>query len=319
MYDETNDSFIWLFETFLEAMSKKAPKTIFTDQDAAMAKAISSVMPDTYHRLCTWNIMQNAFKKVNQLFRSLDRVNKVLSKFIYYYDKEDEFLAAWDKMLTEYNLHENDRFKKTFEHFERVLNDKRYKELEVEYALCQKIPQVQRLINMLIEAGKVYTKIIFEEFQDEFMSALEFYMKSTVDDEEDIVYTIVDVDTSKEFRVIRKKINNSLSCSYRLFEMNGVLCGHAIKILREVLNLKELPSEYILKRWTRKSRSESVKDMDGRDIQVDARLQQTAWYRNLCYIFTKISFRGAESQETYKVTVERANELNNIIEEMLST
>ncbi|XP_059635746.1 protein FAR1-RELATED SEQUENCE 5-like [Cornus florida] len=31
MYDETADSFIWLFETFLEAMSKKNPKTIFTD------------------------------------------------------------------------------------------------------------------------------------------------------------------------------------------------------------------------------------------------------------------------------------------------
>ncbi|XP_057495638.1 protein FAR1-RELATED SEQUENCE 5-like [Actinidia eriantha] len=31
MYDETADSFIWLFQTFLEAMSNKAPKTIFTD------------------------------------------------------------------------------------------------------------------------------------------------------------------------------------------------------------------------------------------------------------------------------------------------
>ena len=83
--------------------------------------------------------------------------------------------------------------------------------------------------------------------------------------------------------------------------------------------MKELPSEYILKRWTRKARSESVRDMDGRDIQVDARLQHTTWYRNLCSIFTKISSRGAESEETYKIAVERANELNNIIEEMLSS
>ncbi|TXG54145.1 hypothetical protein EZV62_019401 [Acer yangbiense] len=141
-----------------------------------------------------------------------------------------------------------------FKHFERVLNDKRYKELEAKYALCQKIPQVQRPIKMLIEAGKVYIKIIFEEFQDEFMSALEFYMKSTVDDGEDIVYTVVDVDTSKEFRVIWKKINNSLSCSCILFEMNGVLCGNAIKILIEVMNLKELPSEYILKKVDKKSK-----------------------------------------------------------------
>ncbi|KAK9217999.1 hypothetical protein WN943_006633 [Citrus x changshan-huyou] len=47
LYDETADSFIWLFETFLQAMSGKVPKTIFTDQDVAMAKAILNIMPNT--------------------------------------------------------------------------------------------------------------------------------------------------------------------------------------------------------------------------------------------------------------------------------
>ena len=46
MYDETTNSFIWLFKTFLEAMSNKHPKTIFTNQDATMVKAISYVMPN---------------------------------------------------------------------------------------------------------------------------------------------------------------------------------------------------------------------------------------------------------------------------------
>ena len=36
--------FTWLLETFLEAMSNKTPKTIFTDQDSAIAKAISDIM-----------------------------------------------------------------------------------------------------------------------------------------------------------------------------------------------------------------------------------------------------------------------------------
>ncbi|KAK0592417.1 hypothetical protein LWI29_018825 [Acer saccharum] len=71
-------------------MSKKAPKTIFTYQDAAMAKAISSVMPDTYHKLYTWHIMQNAFEKVNPLFRGPGGVDKVLSKFMYCYDEEED-------------------------------------------------------------------------------------------------------------------------------------------------------------------------------------------------------------------------------------
>ncbi|KAM1584467.1 hypothetical protein ACFX1Z_037443 [Malus domestica] len=41
LYEESVDSFTWLFETFLEAMSRKQPKTTLTDQSAAMAKAIS--------------------------------------------------------------------------------------------------------------------------------------------------------------------------------------------------------------------------------------------------------------------------------------
>jgi len=53
LYDETIESFEWLFETFFEAMSGKKPNTIFTDQDPAMEKVISLVMPNTYHRLCT--------------------------------------------------------------------------------------------------------------------------------------------------------------------------------------------------------------------------------------------------------------------------
>ena len=49
LYDETIESFVWLFETFLEVMSKKKSIIIFTDQDAAMSAAIKVVMPKTYY------------------------------------------------------------------------------------------------------------------------------------------------------------------------------------------------------------------------------------------------------------------------------
>ncbi|XP_040371195.1 protein FAR1-RELATED SEQUENCE 5-like [Rosa chinensis] len=37
LLDETTESFVWLFESFLESMGNKTPKTIFTDEDKAMA------------------------------------------------------------------------------------------------------------------------------------------------------------------------------------------------------------------------------------------------------------------------------------------
>ena len=69
LYDERVDSFKWLFESFLVAHAGKRPKTIFTDQDPTMAKALSEVMPNTYHELCTWHMMQNGIKHLGNLMK----------------------------------------------------------------------------------------------------------------------------------------------------------------------------------------------------------------------------------------------------------
>ncbi|CAO2037992.1 unnamed protein product, partial [Urochloa humidicola] len=65
LFDETEDSFLWLFRTFLAAHNGKQPRTIYTDQDAAMGKAIPKVFTDSYHGLCTFHIMQNAVKHLS--------------------------------------------------------------------------------------------------------------------------------------------------------------------------------------------------------------------------------------------------------------
>ncbi|XP_056692025.1 protein FAR1-RELATED SEQUENCE 5-like [Spinacia oleracea] len=62
LYDETAEFFKWLFETFLATHGNKHPKTIFTDQDIVMGKAIAEVMPKVWHGLCTWHITENATK-----------------------------------------------------------------------------------------------------------------------------------------------------------------------------------------------------------------------------------------------------------------
>lgn len=68
LYDESADSFSWLFEAFLEAMSRKQPKTILTNQPAAMAEAISKNFNESHHRLCVWHIYQNAATNLSHVF-----------------------------------------------------------------------------------------------------------------------------------------------------------------------------------------------------------------------------------------------------------
>ncbi|KAG9442246.1 hypothetical protein H6P81_018100 [Aristolochia fimbriata] len=89
LYDETSESFVWLFETFLEAMSGKKPQAILTDQCAAMAKAISIVLPETHHRLCTWHIFQNATKYLSNVFQQCNQFKRDFNRCVYEVVPED--------------------------------------------------------------------------------------------------------------------------------------------------------------------------------------------------------------------------------------
>ncbi|XP_050259986.1 protein FAR1-RELATED SEQUENCE 5-like [Quercus robur] len=107
LYDETIEPFMWLFKTFLSAMSGKQPKTILTDQSATMAKAIAEVFVESNHRLCVWHIYQNAAKKLSHVFHSSKHFAADLSTCMYDYEDEDEWLVAWNNMLEKYDLTNN--------------------------------------------------------------------------------------------------------------------------------------------------------------------------------------------------------------------
>jgi zinc finger SWIM domain-containing protein 3 len=77
LYDETAESFRWLFQTFLKVMSGKHPWTILTDEDVAMAKAISEVLIYTIHTLCVWHMKQNACKHLGGVIKDYKKFNLV--------------------------------------------------------------------------------------------------------------------------------------------------------------------------------------------------------------------------------------------------
>ncbi|KAK3195641.1 hypothetical protein Dsin_026951 [Dipteronia sinensis] len=57
---ETVEKYTWLLETFLLAMEGKKPKSIITDGDKAMRKALKKVMLESVLRLCCWHLERNA-------------------------------------------------------------------------------------------------------------------------------------------------------------------------------------------------------------------------------------------------------------------
>ena len=115
LYDETAEIFMWLFKTFTTAVSGKKLKTILTDQDAAMAKALASQWPETYHRLCIWHIYQNAAKHLSNVFERFREFSKDFSNCIYNYNEEGEFIDAWSDMLRKYDLENNEWLQKMYD------------------------------------------------------------------------------------------------------------------------------------------------------------------------------------------------------------
>ncbi|GMP40953.1 hypothetical protein CsSME_00011223 [Camellia sinensis var. sinensis] len=134
-----------------------------------------------------------------------------------------------------------------FMHFERVLYEKRYKELEAEYNLSQKLPRVSIPTLMLKQVAEIYTKTIFEEFQNEYVQSIEASIIGTIHDGESTIFTIKTMVDGKKDKIVTMDGGGSLSCSCKKFEVKGILCRHCVKVLRDVFNATELLPQYILK------------------------------------------------------------------------
>ncbi|XP_024171445.1 protein FAR1-RELATED SEQUENCE 5-like [Rosa chinensis] len=100
--DETADSFMWLLKEFLNAMPGGAPKMIITDQDPAMEKAIFEVLPDTFHRYCSWHILRKFSEKLDAI-KYRDHYDD-FKNCIYSYENGEEFDFKWRSVLAKSGL-----------------------------------------------------------------------------------------------------------------------------------------------------------------------------------------------------------------------
>ncbi|XP_062086395.1 protein FAR1-RELATED SEQUENCE 5-like [Humulus lupulus] len=107
LYDETEETYIWVLQEFLECMKNKAPHVIVTDGDHAMENAIKVVMPQSVHHLCAWHLQANLTSNTpHPLFKA--KFNELL----YQYCTEEQFEDTWNNMVSEFHLQES-RWEKT--------------------------------------------------------------------------------------------------------------------------------------------------------------------------------------------------------------
>jgi hypothetical protein len=108
--DETEDTYVWLLQQFLEAMGGKAPVSVITDGDLSMRNAIRRVFPHAHHRLCAWHLARNATSNIkNPKF-----VPKFKRCMFGDFDIE-EFETMWDLLVAEFGLENNKWIRELYE------------------------------------------------------------------------------------------------------------------------------------------------------------------------------------------------------------
>ncbi|KAF2939552.1 hypothetical protein DAI22_03g203866 [Oryza sativa Japonica Group] len=287
LYDETAESFAWLFKTFLNVMSGKQPQTILTDEDAAMAKAIKLVLTKAHHRICVWHMNQNACKHLAGVVKDYKKFNAAFQHCTYDIEEEDEFLNAWHAML---NISIKYDMLTFFEHFDLLVADKRLEEVKCDFKATQTTPKLKAELNILRHASRVYTAAMFKIFQDQVLQTLNcdiFFCASS--------------DAEKVYKI-------------KKFEFAGILCSHSLKVL-DINNVKYIPEHYIMKRWTIDAKALQI--TRNCNLQEDSKTILSNRYKELCRMFVQIAARAANSKESYFMAANCAEKLAQDVEKCL--
>ncbi|KAJ3675185.1 hypothetical protein LUZ60_004227 [Juncus effusus] len=108
LIDEKTESFWWLFKSFLDSMGGNYPKSIFTDQNLSMARAIEQVFPNTRHRIYQRFIHKNLMPRLGSLnLNDSKSFHKMFNKCLHGCNSEQELELTWSTMLKEFKLQDH--------------------------------------------------------------------------------------------------------------------------------------------------------------------------------------------------------------------
>ncbi|KAG9439113.1 hypothetical protein H6P81_019278 [Aristolochia fimbriata] len=364
--DETEATFTWLFETWLKCMWGKHPISIITDQDMAMGKAIGKVLPNTCHRLCSWNIGKNASQHLGDL-RAKEGFNKDYDTWMKRTETIEEFENGWENIKVKYEVCEQHWLAKMYSirhqwvscylkdtffagmsssqqsesinsffdgfvnartpldefvcQYDKALVSHRVDEEEEDFKTMYSKPVLSSEHPLEIQAGKLYTRVILGIFQEEFRRSHSLLTERVSSKDLGLTYSV------GKHGVDRKHVVSYMgdgrdgevfaNCSCKMFEHEGILCRHILKLFLK-FDVIEIPSKFILHRWTINARHGSGSGMDGVNMgtcSVDSNKLTPLMMWSLRSGCLKIADYGSTSLEKYRRIYSKVKELQRDIDE----
>ncbi|PKA56056.1 Protein FAR1-like sequence 5 [Apostasia shenzhenica] len=204
-----------------------------------------------------------------------------------------------------------------FKQYERLMEEKQYAELQADYHSNQGTPRIPPL-RMLWQAANMYTPAVFDIFRKEF----ELFMNC-------VVYSCGEIGRLSEYEVTNKEkpkaqfvrfdsLDGTVICSCKKFLSFGIQCCHVLKVL-DFRNIKELPQQYILKRWRKDAKMVSLRENHGLALDGDPNSTPMKRYNCLCRILYRIAERAADNIDAFTLMVGQTDQLIEQVERLLLT
>ncbi|KAL4184176.1 hypothetical protein AMTRI_Chr11g158670 [Amborella trichopoda] len=108
LLDDSKSSFLWLFNTWFEAMFRRYPVSLLTDQNATIEAAIAMIFPKTNHRFCKRHILNQLSEKLGHVELKNHNFREDFCKCISLTEMNDEFESCWWSFIDKYELRDNE-------------------------------------------------------------------------------------------------------------------------------------------------------------------------------------------------------------------
>lgn len=192
--------------------------------------------------------------------------------------------------------------------YEKAVASWNEKELKADYETANATPVLKTPSPMEKQAANLYTRRIFMKFQEELVETLA--NPATKIDNSGTVTTYRVAKFGEDHKAHTVSFNScemKASCSCQMFENSGIICRHILAVFREK-NLLTLPSQYVLKRWTRNAKSGAVLEERASELPNNSQESIAVRYNSLRQEVTKYVEEGAKSIHIYNVAMDALEE-----------
>ncbi|KAL5195176.1 Protein FAR1-RELATED SEQUENCE 2 [Glycine soja] len=119
------------------------------------------------------------------------------------------------------------------------------------------------------------------------------------------------------FRVVDEQRYKEIEASEENEQVFAKANGHALKVLDHT-NIKVVPSQYILDRWTGDARLGNLREIKQLTMQGNPNMVVASCYKDLCHRLLKLSVRASESMEAYQFSARQLDEVMVGVEKILA-